>query len=71
MPFQAINARNQFRGKVKEIISDKVVSEVVVDTLYGTVTSIISTRSIKDLDLAVGSEVVALVKATEVALAKV
>ncbi|HBH37960.1 MAG TPA: transporter, partial [Curvibacter sp.] len=66
----AINVRNQFRGKVKEIIRGDVLSEVDVETPWGIVTSVITTRSINDLGLKPGSEVVALVKATEVSLAK-
>ncbi len=70
MSITAINARNQFRGKVREIISGPVVSEVDVDTPAGIITAVITTRSVKDLQLTVGSEVLALVKATEVAVAK-
>jgi molybdopterin-binding protein len=70
MSIQAINARNQFKGKVKEVIRGDVVSEVDVETPWGVVTSVITTRSVDDLQLKVGSDVVALVKATEVSLAK-
>lgn len=70
MSIQSVNARNQFKGKVKEIILGTVVSEVDVETPYGVVTSVITTRSVRDLQLEVGSEVVALVKATEVSIAK-
>lgn len=70
MSITAINARNQFKGTVKEIILGPVVSEVDVETPFGTVTSVITTRSLKQLNLVVGSEVLALVKATEVAIAK-
>jgi molybdopterin-binding protein len=70
MSIQAINVRNQFRGKVKEIITGDVVSEIDVETPWGIVTSVITTRSVKDLDLKVGSDVVALVKSTEVSIAK-
>jgi molybdopterin-binding protein len=70
MSITAINVRNQFRGKVKEIIEGPVVSEIDVETSAGLiVTSVITTRSVKDLQLAVGKEVIALVKATEVSLA--
>ncbi len=69
MSVSAVNVRNQFRGHIKEIILGPVVSEVDVETPYGLVTSVITTRSVKDLDLRVGTEVVALVKSTEVALA--
>lgn len=70
MSIQAINVRNQFRGKIKEIIAGPVVSEVDVETPAGIVTSVITTRSIRDLGLVIGTEVVALVKATEVSIAK-
>ena len=70
MSIQAINVRNQFRGKIKEILRGDVLSEIDVETPSGIVTSVITTRSVNDLDLKVGSEVVALVKATEVSIAK-
>lgn len=69
MTIEAVNVRNQFRGRIKEIIIGPVVSEVDVETPHGIVTSVITTRSVRDLNLAVGTEVVALVKSTEVALA--
>lgn len=70
MSVQSINVRNQFRGKVREIIEGPVVSEIDVETPSGlVVTSVITTRSVKELGLAVGQEVIALVKSTEVAIA--
>jgi molybdopterin-binding protein len=71
MSIQAINSRNQFKGTIKEIVPGPVVSEVDVETSAGIVTSVITSRSISDLKLRVGSEVLALVKSTEVSLAKV
>ena len=70
MSIQAINVRNQFKGKVREIIRGDVVSEVDVETAWGIVTSVITTRSIDELQLKIGSDVVALVKSTEVSIAK-
>jgi len=70
MPITALNARNQFKGVVREIIRGPVVSEVDVETAAGTVTSVITTRSIDSLDLRIGTEVLAVVKSTEVLLAK-
>lgn len=67
---KAINVRNQFRGKVREIIRGAVVSEIDVETPFGVVTSVITTRSVDELELKVGSDVVALVKSTEVSIAK-
>ena len=70
MSILAINVRNQFRGKIKEIIEGSVVSEVDVETPSGLiVTSVITTRSVHELGLKVGRDVVALVKSTEVSLA--
>lgn len=70
MAIAEINVRNQFRGVIKEIIRGPVVSEVDVQTANGIVTSVITTRSIQDLDLKVGTEVIALIKATDVSIAK-
>ena len=70
MTISAINVRNQFRGKVKEVIEGPVVSEVEVETPSGLiVTSVITTRSVKELGLVPGRDVVALVKSTEVSIA--
>ncbi|MEF9416044.1 molybdopterin-binding protein [Ralstonia sp. SM1864_UCD524_TZ4] len=70
MSIQAINVRNQFRGQIKEIIRGDVLSEIDVETPAGIVTSVITTRSVDHLGLKVGSDVVALAKATEVLIAK-
>lgn len=70
MSITAINVRNQFRGQIREIIDGPVLSEVDVETPSGQiVTSVITTRSVKELGLVVGKEVIALVKATEVSIA--
>lgn len=70
MPIVAVNARNQIKGTVKEIVEGPVLSEVDVETQMGLITSVITTRSIRDLELQVGSEVLAVFKSTEVLLAK-
>ena len=70
MSISAINVRNQFRGKVRKIIEGPVVSEIDVETPAGlVVTSVITTRSVKELGLKVGKDVIALVKSTEVSIA--
>jgi molybdopterin-binding protein len=66
----AINARNQFKGRIREIIPGPVLSEVDVETPAGIITSVITSRSLRDLDLQVGTEVLAVFKSTEVLLAK-
>ncbi len=67
----AINARNQFKGTVKEIIRGPVLSEVDLETAAGIVTSVITTRSIDALNIKVGDPLLAVFKATEVMLAKI
>ena len=62
MTIKAINVRNQFKGTIKEIVEGDVLSEIDVQTASGIVTSVITTRSVKELELAVGSEVIAFVK---------
>ena len=69
MSIKSVNARNQFQGGVKDIIEGPVVSEVDVETPSGIVTSVITTRSVKELGLQVGTPVLALVKSTEVSIA--
>ncbi|SCK26726.1 molybdopterin-binding protein [Vogesella sp. LIG4] len=69
MSIKSINVRNQFRGVIKEIIDGPVLSEVDVQTASGIVTSVITTRSVRELGLQVGSEVIAFVKSTEVSIA--
>ena len=56
MTIEAVNVRNQFRGRIREIVTGPVVSEVEVETPFGIVTSVVTTRSIRDLNLAVGTE---------------
>jgi molybdopterin-binding protein len=60
--------RNQLPGKIKSIVSDKVLSEVIVETSIGEVASVITTRSVEEMKLKLGDNVFVLVKATNVSL---
>ena len=62
--------RNRLAGTINKIVSDKVVSEVVVRTAAGTVTSIITTGSVERMNLKQGDNVFAIIKATEVSIEK-
>lgn len=70
MTIQSINVRNQIKGTIQEIVKGDVVSEVDVVTASGIFTSVITTRSVNDLNLEVGSQVLVLIKSTDVSLAK-
>jgi molybdopterin-binding protein len=62
--------RNQLPGTMKSIVSDKVLSEVIVETSIGDVASVITTRSVEEMKLKAGDSVFVLVKATNVSLRK-
>ena len=64
-----ISARNQLPGKVTEIIEGAVNASVTVDIGGGNkIVSTISLSAVKELELKVGSEVTAIIKATSVLL---
>jgi molybdopterin-binding protein len=67
---RSIGIRNRLPGTIEKIISDKVVSEVVIRTAAGTVTSIITTGSVERMNLKAGDTVFAIIKATEVSVEK-
>ena len=60
--------RNQIPGTVKSIVSEEILSEVIVATSIGEIASIITTRSVQEMKLKPGDEVFGLVKATSVSL---
>jgi molybdopterin-binding protein len=66
----SISIRNRLPGTIEKIVSDKVVSEVVIQTAAGTITSIITTGSVKRMNLKQGDTVFAIIKATEVSVEK-
>jgi molybdopterin-binding protein len=66
----SISIRNRLPGTIEKIVSDKVVSEIVIRTAAGTVTSIITTGSVKRMNLKEGDTVFAIIKATEVSVEK-
>jgi len=66
-----LSARNRIRARIKEVKAGDVASQVkLVTTEKGELTSIISNEAVRDLELKEGDEVEAVVKATEVMIAK-
>ena len=62
-----ISARNVFKGKVKQITDGMVNCEWIVELTGGVeVVSIITRHSAEALELAVGKEVYAVIKASDV-----
>lgn len=66
-----ISLRNRVLTTVKLVRSGVILSEVVLDYRGQTISSIITTGSIRRLDIKPGDEVEALVKANEVTLMEV
>jgi molybdopterin-binding protein len=65
-----LSARNQFEGKVKSVKLGTVMAEVVVTVGHLEFVSAITRTSAETLQLKVGDTVKAVVKATEVLIAK-
>jgi molybdopterin-binding protein len=65
-----ISARNRLRGRVTSVVADGVMAEVRVQIGDQEIVSIITRSSSERLRLAPGDEVFAVVKSTEVMIAK-
>ena len=65
-----ISARNRLRGRVTSVIADGVMAEVHVQIGDQEIVSIITRTSAERLHLAVGDEVYAVMKSTEVMIAR-
>ena len=64
------SVRNRLRGTIEKIVSDNVVSEVVIRTAAGSIASIITTASVQRMNLKQGDNVFAIIKANEVSVEK-
>ncbi len=65
-----ISARNQLSGKVSEIIEGKVNAEVIMDVNGTMIKSIITNDAVQSMELKAGEEVTAIIKASQVIIAK-
>lgn len=66
-----ISARNRLKGKVAQVEKNGLMAKVRVEiTVPATVTAMISKEAVEDLGIKVGDQVEAIVKATEVMIAK-
>jgi molybdopterin-binding protein len=57
---------NHIKGTVKEIVRGNAMCEVDIDTPAGALSAVITTRSLEEMDLRVGDQVTAAMKATSV-----
>lgn len=63
-----ISLQNKLTGTVSNIESANLLTRVVIDIGVGNIVSIITTNAANQLKLAVGDQVVAMIKTNEVAL---
>lgn len=67
----SFSARNCLRGTVTRIVADGVTAEVVIDLGHGQeIVAVITRGSVERLGLRVGESAVAVIKATEVMVAR-
>jgi molybdopterin-binding protein len=65
-----LSARNRLRGTIEDIQMGDVLAHVTIKVAGGVVESVITRRSAEELALEKGDAVTAVVKATEVMIAK-
>ncbi|HTJ58132.1 MAG TPA: molybdopterin-binding protein [Devosiaceae bacterium] len=66
-----LSARNQIRGKVLAVVKGQTTAHVRIDIGDGIViTSSITNEAVDDLALAVGDEVTAVIKSSDVMVGK-
>ena len=62
-----LSARNQLKGRVTEVKTGEVMAEVTLEIAGGqTVTAAIARGSVERMNIMVGDQVTAIIKATEV-----
>ena len=65
-----LSARNHLQGTIEDIQLGDVLAHVTVRTPAGVIESVITKRSFDEMSLKKGDTVTAVVKATEVMIAK-
>lgn len=65
-----LSARNQLRGKITALTSDGLMTEVRLEIGGQELTAVITRNSAERLRLAIGEEVLAVIKSTEVMIGK-
>jgi molybdopterin-binding protein len=64
-----LSTRNQIQAKVVEISQGEAIANVVMDAAGQRIVASITVEAVRDLGLAEGSDVIALVKASDVMVA--
>ena len=65
-----LSARNQLPGKVLEVEKDGLVCKIKIEIEPSTITSVITEEAVEKLDIKPGDRIYAVIKSTEVMVAK-
>jgi molybdate transport system regulatory protein len=65
-----LSARNDLKGKITAISKGTVMAKITIDIGGQTIVSLIGIDSAEDLNLAIGDDVHAIIKSTEVIIGK-
>ncbi|SDX41574.1 molybdate transport system regulatory protein [Lutibacter oricola] len=65
-----ISMRNKIKGVIEKIISEELLSKIIIKSSVGNITSIITTNAVKQLELKIGDEVTAMIKTNEIMLSE-
>lgn len=65
-----LSARNQLRGTVTSVQKGEAIANVAVDVAGQRLVASITVEAAEELELGEGSEVIAIIKASEVILAR-
>ncbi|HXM42819.1 MAG TPA: TOBE domain-containing protein [Bryobacteraceae bacterium] len=65
-----LSARNQLRGRIKDVKLGDVMAHIVVQVGENEIESVITRRSAEELDLKNGDTVTVVIKSTEVMIQK-
>jgi molybdopterin-binding protein len=66
----AVSARNQLKGEITDIVLGSVMAHISIRVGENVIESVITRRSVDDLQLKKGDKVTAIIKATEVLVSK-
>lgn len=66
----AVSARNQLKGEITEVVLGTVMAHITIRVGENLIESVITRRSAEELTLKKGDSVTAVIKATEVLIAK-
>jgi len=65
-----VSARNQLKGEITDIVLGTVMAHITIQVGENVIESVITRRSADELGLKKGDSVTAVIKATEVLVAK-